>query len=48
MGDKGKACVRAWQDYSRGPGERPKPREEFDEVETLARRRLKFLRRKIR
>ena len=48
MGDKGEACVRARQNYSWGPGEGPKPREQFDEVETPTRRRLNFRRRKSR
>ena len=48
MGDRGKAYVRAWQSYSWGLGERPKPWAEFDEVETPTRRRLGFGRRKSR
>ena len=48
MVDKGKAYAWAWQKYSWGPGERPKPWKEFDEVETPTRRRLNFRRRKSR
>jgi len=48
MVDKGKACARDWQNHGRGLGERPKPWEEFDEVETPTRRRLNFRRRKSR
>lgn len=47
-GDKGKAYVRAWQNYSWGLGERPKPWAEFDEAKTPTRRRLKIGRRKSR
>ncbi len=45
-GDRGKAYVRAWQSYSWGLSERPKPWNEFEQEEAPDRRRLKFLRRK--
>ncbi len=48
MGDRGKAYVRAWQSYSWGLGERPKPWAEFEQEDAADRRLLKFLRRKGR
>ncbi len=45
-GDRGKAYVKAWRDYSWGLSERPKPWAEFEQEDAPDRRRLKFLRRK--
>ena len=48
MGERGKAYVRAWNKYSWGLSERPKPWDEFKQEAAPDRRRLKFLRRKSR